>query len=351
MRLAQGVRVGPVGMAWRPRVVAVCAAVLLAVVAVTVAGMTIGQYPIRAGDVVRVLLGGGESEYRYIVLELRLPRALVGALVGLALGMAGALTQTFARNPLATPDILGVTGGASAGAVAMIVLGGGTYAVTSDLLRVGLPAAALVGGLIAAAVVYGLSWRSGIDSYRLILVGIGCAAVLTALTSWLLVRSQLADAAQASVWLAGSLNSRTWDHAVPLAIAVAVLMPAGLALTGALRVAQLGDDTARALGVRLELTQFAIIGVAVGLTAAAVAAAGPVGFVAFVVPQLALRLTGGSRPPLLASALVGALLLQTADLLARSVFTWEVPVGLVTTVLGAPYLIFLLIRHRREVSA
>jgi iron complex transport system permease protein len=132
---------------------------------------------------------------------------------------------------------------------------------------------------------------------------------------------------------------------------VAVLMPAGLALTGALRVAQLGDDTARALGVRLELTQFAIIGVAVGLTAAAVAAAGPVGFVAFVVPQLALRLTGGSRPPLLASALVGALLLQTADLLARSVFTWEVPVGLVTTVLGAPYLIFLLIRHRREVSA
>jgi iron complex transport system permease protein len=351
MRLAQGVRVGPVGMVWRPRVVAVCAAVLLAVVAVTVAGMTIGQYPIRAGDVVRVLLGGGESEYRYIVLELRLPRAMVGALVGLALGMAGALTQTFARNPLATPDILGVTGGASAGAVAMIVLGGGTYAVTSDLLRVGLPAAALVGGLIAAAVVYGLSWRSGIDSYRLILVGIGCAAVLTALTSWLLVRSQLADAAQASVWLAGSLNSRTWDHAVPLAIAVAVLMPAGLALTGALRVAQLGDDTARALGVRLELTQFAIIGVAVGLTAAAVAAAGPVGFVAFVVPQLALRLTGGSRPPLLASALVGALLLQTADLLARSVFTWEVPVGLVTTVLGAPYLIFLLIRHRREVSA
>jgi iron complex transport system permease protein len=328
----------------------VAAAVALAVAGATVAGMTLGQYGISPLAVGRVLLGSGAEDQRYVVLELRLPRALAGLLVGMALGAAGALTQTFARNPLATPDILGVTSGAATGAVAVIVLGGGTYAVTGTLIRAGIPVAAAVGGLAAAAAVYGLSWRAGIDSYRLVLVGIGCSAALTAATSWLVVRSSLADAAQASVWLAGSLSSRTWDHVVPLALTVAVLLPAALALGSGLRVAQLGDDTARSLGLRLQLTRLLTIAVAVGLTAAAVAAAGPVGFVALVVPQVALRLVGGSQPPLAVSALLGALLVQGADLVSRTVVAWEVPVGLTTTVLGAPYLIWLLVRHRQEVT-
>jgi iron complex transport system permease protein len=137
---------------------------------------------------------------------------------------------------------------------------------------------------------------------------------------------------------------------VPLALTVAVLLPAALALGSGLRVAQLGDDTARSLGLRLQLTRLLTIAVAVGLTAAAVAAAGPVGFVALVVPQVALRLVGGSQPPLAVSALLGALLVQGADLVCRTVVAWEVPVGLTTTVLGAPYLIWLLVRHRAEVT-
>lgn len=280
-------------------------------------------------------------------MALRAPRVLVGLLVGAALGLAGALTQTVARNPLASPDILGVTAGASLGAVAAIVAGGGTYSVTAPLLRLGVPGAALVGGLASATLVLALAWRGGLDPFRLVLVGIGVGAVLTAVTSWLMVVAQISDAGRASVWLAGSLSSRGWDQAVPLILAMVVLLPAALALSRPLSTTTLGTDTARALGSRVHAVQLGAAALAVALTAAAVAAAGAVGFVALVVPQIALRLTGGSRPPLLASTAGGALLVAGADLAGRLAWTWEVPVGLLTAALGAPYLIWLLTHERR----
>jgi iron complex transport system permease protein len=276
---------------------------------------------------------------------------VVGVLVGACLGLSGALTQTFARNPLASPDVLGVTEGAAAGAVAVIVLGGTTGALGTTLSRFGIPSAALAGGLLTTALIYLLAWRRGIDGQRLVLVGIGCGAVLSAITSWLLVRAQIWDAAAAAVWLTGSLNARGWEQAEPVAWALLVLGPAALVMTATLRVLQLGDDSARALGVRLQLAQLATLVVAVGLAAFAVSAAGPIEFVAFVVPQIAMRLTGGSRPPLLASAVFGAVLVVGADLVARVVLPTELPVGLVTAVIGAPYLIWLLVRTNRRVTA
>lgn len=326
----------------------VCLTALLLLLAVTVAGVTLGEYPIPAGELPSILFGGGSRLDRHILLDLRLPRAVIGCLAGTCLAVAGALTQTISRNPLATPDFIGVTAGASAGAVAVIVLGGGTYSVTAALTVLGVPAAAMLGGLLAAAAVYGLSWRQGVDGYRLVLIGVGAAAVLTAMTSWLLVVADINNAAQAVTWLAGSLNSRTWDQALPLAVLAVVLLPLAATLPHALRVTQLGDDVAVALGVRIQTIRLATIGLAVGLTAAAVAAAGPVTFVALVVPQIMLRLTHDSRPPLLASALGGALLVQAADVLGRSLFTWEIPVGLVTAVLGAPYLGWLLVRRKEK---
>ncbi|WP_420365251.1 iron ABC transporter permease [Curtobacterium sp. L3-7] len=346
----QGISIGPVGLAWRPRVFWLTIAAVAAALLLVVLGVAIGSTWIAPGTVVRSLLGLGTGPDAFIVQTLRLPRVLTGALVGLTLAVAGALTQTFTRNPLGTPDIIGVTSGASVGAVAAVVIGGGTYAVGAVVLGSGIPVAATIGALIAAAVVYGLGWRGGVQSYRLVLVGIGVSATLDAVTSYLLVRAQITQAAAASQWLVGSLSSTSWASVWPLLIVAAVAVPIALATSASLGIGQLGDEVAVGVGLAIQRHRLLVIALAVVLTAAAVAAAGPVGFVAFVVPQIALRLAGTNRPPLLLSAALGAVLVLAADLLARSAFPWQVPVGIVTTVIGAPYLIWLLIRHRKEMS-
>ncbi|QXG77626.1 iron chelate uptake ABC transporter family permease subunit [Modestobacter sp. L9-4] len=340
-------RVGPVSATYRRRSLVVPVLVALLLVLVAALSLGRGDYPISVPGVLGTLVGAGDDTARFIVLELRAPRIAVAVLVGLALGVSGALIQTFARNPLASPDVLGVTGGAAIGAVAVVVAGGGTTAV-GTLGGLGVPAAALLGGLVMAGLIFGLAWQSGIDGYRLVLVGVGLSAMAQAVVSYLLTRSTLFDAAAANVWLTGSLNGRGWDQARPLLIALVVLLPAALAMTRVLNVLQFGDETARALGVRVPLAQLAVVLVAVGLAAFAVSAAGPVQFVALVVPQIAVRLTGGSRPPLLTSGLLGALLLTASDLVARTALPETFPVGVVTAVVGAPYLLWLLVRGRRR---
>lgn len=328
------------------RVLVVTVAGLAALLPVLVLAIAAGSSQLGLGDVVRTLIGAGTPSQELIVLELRLPRVLCGALVGAALGLAGALTQTFARNPLATPDILGVTSGAALGAVAAIVLAGGSYSVGAGALTLGLPAAAAIGALGTAAMVYGLSWRSGVDSYRLILVGIGATAALTGVTSYLIARAQLTEASTAAQWLVGSLSGVSWASVWPVLVAVAVLTPIALAQSSTLSVSLLGDDVSTGLGVAVQRHRLVIVACAVLLTAAAVSAAGPIEFVAFVSPQIVRRLAGTARPPLLASAVVGALVVVGADTLSRTVLPGEVPVGIVTAVIGAPYLIWLLTRRK-----
>jgi iron complex transport system permease protein len=317
--------------------------------------LAFGDFEMPIGTVVSTLLGGGDAASTFIVHELRLPQTSVAVLTGMALGLAGALTQTFARNPLASPDILGVTEGAAVGAVSVIVLSGasgyGGGLVAGTLQTVGLPIAAFIGGLATAIALYLLSWRRGIDGQRLVLVGIGLGAALSAVVSWLLVKARIQDAASAQVWLTGSLNARGWDHAVPLLIALVVLVPLALLMARSLNALLLGDDSARGLGTRLQTTQVLTLVAAVGLTSVAVSAVGPLEFVAFVVPQVALRLTGGSRPPMLASMTLGACLVVAADLLTRVVIPFALPAGLVTAAVGAPYLIWLLLRTNRKVTA
>jgi iron complex transport system permease protein len=343
------VRAGPVSARFRWRSVVVPAVAAVLVVLLGAVGLGRGDYPIGLGDVLRTLVGAGEEGHAFVVLELRAPRTVVGALVGLALGLAGALFQTSARNPLASPDVLGITQGASVGAVAAIVLDGGTS--TGALLGgLGVPLAALLGALVVGALLFALAWRSGIDGYRLVLVGIALWSVAQALTDWLLTRAEIHDAAAAYVWITGSLDARTWDQAAPLALSLAVLVPLALASGRVLGVLQFGDDTARGLGVRLARAQGAVVVVAVLLVATAVAAAGPIAFVALIVPQIAVRLTGGSRPPLLASGLLGAALVVAADLLTRTVLPQALPVGILTAAVGAPYLLWLLVRGRRTLA-
>jgi iron complex transport system permease protein len=344
-------RAGPVSAVWRPRgatVVLVAAAVLVLVGAISVGR---GDYAISVGDVLRVLAGGGSRGETFVVTQLRLPRVLCGALVGAALGVAGAITQGVARNPLTSPDVLGVTDGAAVAALAVLVLGGTGGSAVGILVALGLPLAALVGGLLAATLVVVLAYRQGLDAFRFILVGLGISVALVSVTSWLLVLANIQQAGLALVWLRGSLNARGWEHVVPVAVVLAVAVPIAIALTFRLDALDLGDDTARGLGVRVDRSRVLLLGLAVVLAASATAAAGPIRFVALVVPQVSLRLARASRPPLVASAVVGALLVVGGDLVARTVLGGEVPVGVVTVVLGAPYLLYLLVRRTRKDSA
>jgi iron complex transport system permease protein len=326
------------------RSIAVTLVVLALALAVFAWSLTVGDFPIPLTDVLATLVGRGDQATDFIVNTLRLPRGLVSLLVGAAFGLSGAIFQRLARNPLASPDIIGVNAGAAACAVLVIVLWNGT----GDQVTWG----ALAGAVLTSAAVYLLAYRKGVTGYRLVLVGIGASAMLTSVTSYLMTRAEIYEAQRAMVWLTGSLNARTWDHVRPLVIALCVLVPLAVALARHLRVIDLGDDAARSLGVRVERVRAGMMLAAVALAAVGVASAGPIGFVALVSPQIARRLVGGSSAALLPSAAVGALLLTASDLAARRILAPdELPVGIVTAVLGAPYLLFLLARANRIGSA
>ncbi|QDY81340.1 iron ABC transporter permease [Streptomyces qinzhouensis] len=335
--------VPPVSGVLRPRQVAVSAGLAAAAFAVFCWGMTIGDLPIAVGDVVRALFGHGDPGNQLIVRELRLPRALAGLLVGGAFGVAGALFQTLTRNPLASPDMIGITQGAGAAVVAGLVLGIGGGLGTQLL--------GLLGGFGAAALVYLLAWRRGATGYRIILVGLGVAWICTSVTDFLMARGARQEAQSALGWLLGNLNGRDWPQIIPLLWALAVLLPAALLLGRQLRDLQLGDDVARGLGIRVQWVRVATLLTGVGLAAFGAAAAGPVAFVALAAPQIAQRLARTAWPPLIASGLAGALMVLVSDLIARTlIHDTELPVGVVTGVLGAPVLLWLLVRANRAGS-
>ena len=314
------------------------AVAVLAMVALT---LSYGEFQISLPDVARSLLGRPTpAGVDYIMASVRLPRASVAALAGLAFGLAGAIFQQLLRNPLANPDVIGVSQGATAAAVLTVMVGG----VDGSAVSI----AALLGALLAAAAIYLLSWRDGVGGYRLILVGIGIGTALTSVTSYVLTRSDVKVAAEALIWLTGSVNGRTWGQIVPLAVAMLVLLPLTLVLGRALAGMQLGDDLARGFGVRVEAYRLALLLTGVCLAGLATSAAGPISFVAFMSGPIAVRLVGGGRPVLLAAGLVGALLVLVPDFIgAHLLGPRQFPVGVVTGVIGAPYLLWLLATANR----
>ncbi|MEE1773125.1 iron chelate uptake ABC transporter family permease subunit [Streptomyces sp. JV185] len=340
--VAPGVRLGQVSFVWRPWLVLVTAVLAAATFLVFCLSIGVGDFPIGLPRVIATILGRGEQVDEFVVMDLRMPRALAGLVVGIALGVSGAITQSVARNPLASPDILGITGGAGAVAVFLVTVSGGTAAAVVG--SVGLPAAALAGGLGTGLLVYFLAWRRGIDGFRLILIGISVSAVTEAITTWLLVRADIRDVARAQAWLVGSLADRSWDE-VEVALwctAALVVVVAGAAFQ--FKPMHLGDDVAAGLGVRYTWVRAILLLCAVLLAAVAVSAAGPVPFVALVAPQVAMRLARFPTPPMAASGLVGALLLTGSDLVARTALPVTLPVGVVTAAIGGPFLVYLLVR-------
>lgn len=313
------------------------AGVVAGAVAVSV---SVGAFPIPLREVVPAIVGVGDSDSDFIIRRLRLPRAFTGALVGASFGLSGAIFQSLARNALASPDLIGITAGASAAAVAVIVvIGGGALAVS---------AGALGGALLTAVAMYLLAYQRGVSGYRLVLIGIGFDAALSGVTWFLLTRAQEYEIQRVNVWLTGSLNGRSWDHVRPVAVALALALPITFALGRQLRLLELGDDTAKALGVRVEPARAGLVAVAVILVAVGTASAGPIAFVALVAPQIARRLVRSAGATLAPSALVGGALVLLADVAARQAFApTELPVGIVTGLIGAPYLLWLLARANR----
>ncbi|MGN7949098.1 FecCD family ABC transporter permease [Microbacterium sp. 22215] len=295
-------------------------------------------YPLD--EVIRVILGQTVPGASFTVGELRLPRAVLAILSGFAFGIAGVSFQTLLRNPLASPDIIGISNGAGAAAVVGIVVLSLNGPVVSLM--------ALGGAILTAGIIYLLSIKNGFAGTRLILIGIGVAAMLQSIISYMLSRAASWDIQTAMQWLTGSLNNASWERVLPLAIAAAVILPLMLSNGRALGALQLGDDSASGLGVRVNRTRLLFILGAVALLAFATAATGPIAFVAFMAGPIAARITGPGANLLVPSAFIGAVLVLGGDLIGQFAFGERYPVGVITGVLGAPYLIYLLIRTNRS---
>ncbi|MFJ7423541.1 FecCD family ABC transporter permease [Streptomyces uncialis] len=309
------------------------------VAAVFTVTLMVGRTYYPLDDVIRVVLGERVPGASFTVGRLRLPRAVLAVVAGLSFGLAGVTFQTMLRNPLASPDVIGISSGASAAAAVAIV--------TLSLGGSQVSGVAIAAALAVALLVYTLAFKDGVVGTRLILIGIGIAAMLDSLIAYVLSQAAEWDLQEAMRWLTGSLNGSTWNETVPAAAALAVLAPVLLSRARDLSSMQLGDDTAAALGVRVERTRITVIVAAVGLIAFATAAAGPIAFVAFLSGPIAARITGPGGSPLVPAALVGALLVLVADLTGQFAFDTRFPVGVVTGVLGAPYLVHLIIRTNR----
>jgi iron complex transport system permease protein len=323
----------------RSAVVAVALTLVLAVAVLT--AICVGERTLSPVEVLRVALGRPSADRLNIEL-LRLPRVAVGVVVGFALGVAGALIQTVGRNPLASPDVIGVSQGAAALTVGLLVFG----VVTSPFA---IPLVSVTGGFATAAVVYIVAWRRGLHAQRFVLIGIGISVALGSLTHLFLIGADIVQALHAKVWLTGSLKGRGWDQAWPLLVVLLAAAPTLLWASRAQRAMALDDSTAAALGTRLGRQRLGLAALGVALASVATGAAGSVNFVALVAPQVAIRLTRDTQAPLLSAGLTGAVIVVVADIAARVMFApVQLPVGVITAMIGAPYLMWLLIRSRAE---
>jgi iron complex transport system permease protein len=292
-------------------------------------------------DVFSALMGQAEGRIHMVVVEWRLPRALLALLLGAALGMSGAIFQSLTRNPLGSPDIIGFNSGAYTGALIVIIGFSGNYYQIAG--------GALLGGVVTALAVYLLAWRRGVEGFRLIIVGIGMSAMLSSLNTWLMLRADLEVAMAAAVWGAGSLNGLGLDKLWPTLLVLGIFIPAAFILGRPMKQLEMGDDAARALGVLVEPVRLTLLLLGVALTATATAVAGPIAFVALAAPQIARRVTGAAGVAMLPSAAMGALLLAVADLLAQRMFApTQLPVGVVTVSIGGIYFVWLLVREARR---
>ncbi|MBD2212622.1 iron ABC transporter permease [Nostoc linckia FACHB-104] len=318
---------------------------VIAVVVAMVMNLGRGEYPIAPLDIVKTVLGidTGNRDHVFVIYNLRLPRTLVAFMVGMALAVSGTIFQGITRNPLADPGIIGINAGASLAAVSVIVLFPSAPIYT-------LPLSAFVGALLMAGLIYSLAWNNGSSPVLFILMGVGLSAIASAFTSLLITFGDIYSVSDALVWLAGSVYGRTWEQVFSFFPWLIIFVPMALILARHLNALNLGDHVAKGLGTRVEWQRGLLLLVAVALAGAGVATAGMIGFVGLISPHLGRQLVGTNHQGLIpTSALLGGMLVVVADFIGRTLFApIEIPCGVVTAAVGAPYFLYLLIRNRKK---
>ena len=305
-------------------------------------GVMFGDFPVPKVKALSTALWDRDSEFNFVINSIRSPRVVVAVLAGMCLASSGAIFQSLINNPLVSPDVIGVNSGAAVCAVILLAAGGQvTY----------LPFAAFIGAILAAMAVYILSWKRGIAGTRLVLIGLGINALLAAVITFVQVRYPIERVMAAARWQAGTVFGATWDDVRILGIGFLILFPAAFFLLSRLRILQLGDETAIALGSSVERDRLLLLTTGASLAAIAVAVVGPLGFVALMVPQAARLLTGSiTGGSYIFTALLGGIFLLGADLIALHLFApVMLPVGVVTAALGGPYFLILLARYNRAI--
>lgn len=302
-------------------------------------------YPIK--DVIRVLAGEQIQGASFAIQTIRLPRMLAGLFAGFAFGLAGDIFQTMLRNPLANPNVIGITTGSSAAAVFCIVILQASGAVIS-IASVIAGLASVIAGLATVVFIYILSRGKAFSIGRLILIGIGIQAMLNAVISYLLLVSAEQDIPAALRWLSGSLNGSQMHELPPLMVSVFIFAPIVIMLGRSLSILELGEQSATSLGVNTDMTRIVLILSSVCMISLATATTGPIAFVSFLSGPIAKRLVGAGFSNMIPAGLVGANLVLAADLIGQFAFEVRYPVGVITGIIGATYLIYLLVRMNRR---
>nr|WP_276531852.1 iron ABC transporter permease [Brevibacillus invocatus] len=316
---------------------------LILTVAVAILSLGMGEMKIPPLDVVKVLLGIGSEQHVLIVEQFRMPRIIIAILVGAALASAGAIMQGVIRNPLASPDILGVSGGASVGAVGFLLL-----FETASIHW--LPPIAFLGAMLTTLLLYALAWRQGVTPLRLVMIGVGIKIAAGAIVTLLIMFSPFLLQNKALLWLTGSIYGVSWSDVQMILPWTMLLIATAAILARRVNIQQLGDEIATGVGSRLQLDRFMLLMICAALVGTAVSVGGDISFVALLAPHIAKQLIGpsfGGALPL--SALIGSLIVLIADLIARMAFSpLDVPVGVFTSAVGAPFFIYLLYKNRNH---
>jgi iron complex transport system permease protein len=320
---------------------------LLVAFIVFVVSTAVGEMKINPLTVLKVFGGVGPEMETLIITSFRLPRIIIALIVGISLAVAGGILQGMIRNPLASPDVLGITGGASVAVVAFLAL----FSNESNALTVSinwLPLAAFLGAGVVGFLVYFLAWKNGVSPIRLILIGIGISTLMQALTTLMMIMGPIYQASQANIWITGTVYGSNWSNVATLLPWAVIFLMIAFAAARTINIQELGDEVATGLGGKIQRQRFFLLMISTALIGGSVAFAGGIGFVGLMAPHMARRLVGSSFGALLpASALIGGILVMLADLIGRTMFSpLEIPAGVFTAGIGAPYFIYLLFKTR-----
>jgi iron complex transport system permease protein len=308
-----------------------------------------GDMKISPLTVIKVFFGGGTEMEQLVVTSFRLPRIIVAFMVGISLAVAGGILQGMVRNPLASPDMLGITGGAAVAVVGFLAI----FSDANNALTVSIkwmPLAAFVGAGVIAITIYMLAWKNGVSPIRLVLIGIGVSALMQALTTLMMILGPIYRASQANIWITGTVNGSNWDNVSILVPCTVFLVAVALTMARNMNIQELGDEIATGVGTHVQRQRFFLMMISTALIGSSVAFAGGIGFVGLMAPHMARRLVGSSFGALLpVSALIGGILVMLADMIGRTFFSpLEVPAGVFTSAIGAPYFIYLLFKTRNS---